>query len=314
MSDGSELMMQSGLESAIDLLSKLVTRQADRDAGQRHRLVLVGLLGRGIQSSRSPIMHQREGARLGMRFTYALVDFDRLGLPDVALGDIIAAAERLGFAGINVTHPFKQSVIAHLADLSPDAAAIGAVNTVVFDHGRRVGHNTDCWGFAESFRERMQGCPLDSVLQFGAGGGGAAVAYALLEIGVRELALFDTDSSRSAQLGQKLAGRFGRAVTPVSESRRTLTRAAGIVNTTPIGMDKYPGVPFPADLLEPRQWVADIVYFPRETELLRLARSLGCRTIDGAGMAVYQAVKAFELFTGIAPDRAAMTNHFGAAA
>jgi len=306
--------MQSRLESAADLLSKVVARQSDLDASQRYRPVLVGLLGRGIQSSRSPIMHQREGARLGMRFTYALVDFDWLALPDAALGDIITAAERLGFAGINVTHPFKQNVIAHLSDLAPEAAAIGAVNTVVFDHGRRIGHNTDCWGFAESFRERMQGCPLGSVLQFGAGGGGAAVAHALLELGASELALFDTDSGRSAELAQRLAARFGRAVAPVTEPQPALSRASGIVNTTPVGMAKYPGVPFPADLLEPRHWVADIVYFPQETELLRLARGRGCRTIAGDGMAVYQAVKAFELFTGVAPDRTAMVSHFGAAA
>lgn len=301
-------------ESVTELLSGIVPEDADADASQRHRPVLVGLLGRGIQSSRSPIMHQREGARLGMRFTYALIDFDRLNLPDAALGEVIAAAERLEFAGVNVTHPFKQSVMTHLADLSPAAEAIGAVNTVVFDKGRRTGHNTDCWGFAESFRERMQGCSLDRVIQFGAGGGGAAVAHALLELGVGELSLFDTDRSRLAQLAQRLAARFGNRVNPVIEPPPVLARVAGIVNTTPIGMDKYPGVPFRAELLEPRHWVADIVYFPQETELLRLARGLGCRTIDGAGMAVYQAVKAFELFTGVVPDRAAMTGHFGAAA
>ncbi|HEX6093240.1 MAG TPA: shikimate dehydrogenase, partial [Dongiaceae bacterium] len=255
--------MQSRPESAIDLLSKVVAGHPVLDGTRRRRPVLVGLLGRGIQSSRSPIMHQREGARLGMRFTYALVDFDRLGLPDTALGEVIAAAEKLGFAGVNVTHPFKQSVIAHLADLSPEAADIGAVNTVVFDHGRRIGHNTDCWGFAESFFERMGGCPLDSVLQFGAGGGGAAVAHALLELGVGELALFDTDGSRSERLARRLAARFGGMVTPVTELQPALARASGIVNTTPVGMDKYPGVPFPADLLESRHWVADIVYFPQ---------------------------------------------------
>ena len=160
-------------------------------------------------------------------------------------------------------------------DLSPEAADIGAVNTVVFDHGRRIGHNTDCWGFAESFYERMAGCPLDSVLQFGAGGGGAAVAHALLELGVGELALFDTDGSRSERLARRLAARFGGMVTPVTELQPALARASGIVNATPVGMDKYPGVPFPADLLESRHWVADIVYFPQETELLAAGPRIG---------------------------------------
>ena len=122
---------------------------------------LIGLVGRGISSSRSPRMHEREGERLGLRYTYVLIDFDRYGLADDALGAVIAAAAERGFAGLNVTHPFKQAIIATSTDLSPDAAAIGAVNTVVFDGGRRTGHNTDCWGFAESFRQGLAGERLD---------------------------------------------------------------------------------------------------------------------------------------------------------
>lgn len=306
--------MPSTPKSTIDLLREVVARHGNSEPGSRYRPVLVGLVGRGIQSSRSPIMHQREGARLGMRFTYALVDFDDLDLPDAALGEVVAAVERLGFAGINVTHPFKQGVIAHLGELAPEAAAIGAVNTVVFGDNRRTGHNTDCWGFAESFRERMRGCPLDRVLQFGAGGGGAAVAHALLDLGVGELEIFDTDGTRSMLLSRQLAARFGRTVVAAANPQAALGRVSGIVNATPVGMDKYPGIPFEPKLLESRHWVADIVYFPQETELLRLARALGCQTVAGTGMAVYQAVKAFELFTGVAPDRTAMSQHFEAAA
>src|SRR5688500_11414373 len=142
------------------------------EIGTRHRAsavdaraVLIGLVGRGIASSRSPAMHQREAERLGMRCTYALIDFDRFDLADTALGDVMAAAEANGFAAVNVTHPFKQTVIPYLTDLAPEAAAIGAVNTVVFDAARRIGHNTDCWGFAESFRRDMAGCGLKGVLQ-----------------------------------------------------------------------------------------------------------------------------------------------------
>jgi shikimate dehydrogenase len=306
--------MPSRPDPALDILSKVVARHHALEKESGDPPILVGLLGRGIQASRSPVMHQREGARLGMSFTYALVDFDRLDLPDTALGGIIAAADQLGFAGLNVTHPFKQRVIAHLPDLSPEAAAIGAVNTVVFGKGSRTGHNTDSWGFAESFREQMQGCSLDSVLQIGAGGAGAAVAHALLEMGAVRLGIFDTDHDRSAKLAERLAARFGKAVHSVAVLEPAIERASGIVNTTPIGMDKYPGTPVPAALLQPLHWVADIVYFPQETELLKLARSLGCRTAAGTGMAVYQAVKAFELFTGVTPDRAAMTGHFEAAA
>lgn len=275
--------------------------------------ITVGLIGRGIQSSLSPAMHEREGARLGLCYSYLLVDFDKLGLHGTALGTVISTAEKMGFAGLNVTHPFKQDVTQHLDVLAPDAGLIGAVNTVVFSRGSRVGHNTDSWGFKESFLEGMAGCQLANVVQFGAGGAGAAVAHALMELGVERLLVFDTDSARARRLVERMAARFGNRV-DFATAAHSLAEADGIVNTTPIGMLKYPGTPFPPDLLTPEHWVADIVYFPQETELLKRARHLGCRTLAGTGMAIYQAVRAFELFTGHEPDRIAMTRHFEGAA
>jgi shikimate dehydrogenase len=255
-------------------------------------------------------MHEREGARFDLDYAYRLVDFDQLGLDDSALGEVIAGAEELGFSGLNVTHPFKQNVVSFLTELSPEAAAIGAVNTVVFKDGRRIGHNTDSWGFAESFRESMVGCALDHVLQLGAGGAGAAVAHALLELGATQLVLFDTSVIRAEQLAERLNARFGRRVAVAADIDAAFARTSGVVNTTPVGMAKYPGLPFAPGLLSPRHWVAEIIYFPAETALLRLARQLGCRTLSGLGMAVNQAARAFELFTAIKPDRAAMTRHF----
>jgi shikimate dehydrogenase len=293
-----------------NLLSDLIPAGSPTAATAAARSILIGLVGRSIGSSRSPIMHQREGARLGMDYTYRLIDFDQLGLDDGALAEIISAAEALGFSGLNVTHPYKQSVIPLLTDLSPEAAAIGAVNTVVFRDGRRTGHNTDSWGFAESFRAGMAGCSLAAVLQLGAGGAGAAVAHALLELGAEHLAVFDTSLPRAEQLAERLTARFGGRITAPTDIGPAFARATGIANTTPIGMAKYPGLPFAPGLLTSRHWVAEIIYFPAETDLLKLARQLGCRTLSGLGMAVNQAVRAFELFTGIAPDRAAMTRYF----
>jgi shikimate dehydrogenase len=302
--------LQSTSRKPASLLTDLVSAGSPAAGGGAGRSVLIGLIGRGIGASRSPIMHQREGARLGMRYAYRLIDFDQLGLADGALEEIIASAEDLGFSGLNVTHPFKQSVVPLLTDLSPEASAIGAVNTIVFRDGRRIGHNTDSWGFAESFRAGMGGCSLADVLQFGAGGAGAAVAYALLELGAERLAVFDASWPRAAQLAERLNARFGGRVTAPADAGPAFARAGGIVNTTPVGMDKYPGLPFARDLLAPRHWVAEIIYFPAETELLKLARQLGCRTLPGLGMAVNQAVRAFALFTDVTPDKAAMMRHF----
>lgn len=294
-----------------DLAERIETRHP-KNSGDRQ--VVVGLLGRGIQASLTPRMHELEGQRIGLPYTYEIIDFDALKLDDGDLAGMLALVQSLGFAGVNVTYPFKQAITPLLDDLAPEAAGIGAVNTVVLAEGRRMGHNTDAWGFAESFREGLEGADLREAVQFGAGGAGAAVSHALLSLGVERLTICDTAAERADSLARRLAERFGDVVTVTDDPAQALASASGVVNTTPVGMDKFPGMPFDGRHLQPQHWVADVIYFPRETKLLHQARSIGCRTLAGTGMAVYQAVKAFELFTGIAPDKAAMSAHFQAAA
>lgn len=277
-------------------------------------MLVAGLIGRGIQESRTPRMHEAEGARLGLRYRYCLLDFDQMALDDDALEAAIGVAQERGFAGLNVTHPFKEHVFPCLDGVSPDTAAIGAVNTIVLRGDSRIGHNTDCWGFVESFRRGMKRAPVDRVVLIGAGGAGLAVAYALLEIGVAHLAVFDQNPVKAAALVERLETPFsdGR-IAAIADLEAGVRSAEGLVNATPMGMAKYPGMPVAADWLRPDQWVADIVYFPLETELLRTARAIGCRTLPGIGMAIFQAVKAFELITGVVPDADQMARHFEAA-
>lgn len=281
----------------------VVDNEAAGAGAQEPRAVLVGLLGRGIQLSRSPAMHEAEGAAQGINYQYKL--FDTAGMaPDVDIEDILKSAETCGFAGLNVTFPYKVAIIEHLDELSDAARALGAVNTVVFRDGRRRGHNTDWWGFAESFRRNMAGAKCDAVLQIGAGGAGAAVAHALLEQGVGELRIFDRDPEKSGALEQRInsSAAHGRA-RAVSTLEEGLDGAVdGLVNASPVGMASMPGTPVPAGAILPTMWVADIVYFPLETELLRIAREKGCHVLPGSGMAVFQAVRAFEHFTGLVPD------------
>lgn len=298
--------------ACTDLLRQVVSAHR-KPSGPPGRQVLVGLLGRGIQLSRTPAMHEREAARLGLGCAYVLVDFDVLGLADGDLSDVLAAGLALGFQGFNVTHPFKQAIIPQLDALAPEAAAIGAVNTVVFAGGRSTGHNTDSWGFAESFRHGLSDVPRASVLQFGAGGAGAAVAHALMQLGTGTVRLFDSDAARSQALASRMHKHWGDRIQVASDVAAALADADGVVNTTPVGMAKYPGIPFPPEHLRPDHWVAEIIYFPAETELLRLARHLGCRALAGTGMAIGQAVRAFELFTGRPSTMAAMAGHFAAA-
>ena len=289
----------------------------ESDPGSRQRDAepqapcLVGLIGRGIQASKSPTLHESEAAAQGLRLIYELMDLDERG--GELLSDLLNEAERRGFAGLNITYPCKQAVIPLLHELSEEAKAVGAVNTVHFSAGRRIGYNTDASGFEESFRHGLRGASLTRVVQIGAGGAGAATAFALLRLGVRQLSIVDTDFDRARSLAGSLARHFENP--DVSAVRdldlaEVLASAAGVVNSTPVGMEKHPGSAVPAGLLRADLWVADIVYFPIETQLLRAARSAGCRTLNGSGMVVYQAARAFEIFTGRAADSARMRQHF----
>jgi shikimate dehydrogenase len=265
----------------------------------------VGLIGAGIGSSLSPALHEREAAEQGMAYEYRLIDIDGRETAPADIGDLLERARSAGFSGLNITHPCKQDVVPHLDELSTDAAALQAVNTVVFAAGCVTGHNTDTTGFAESFERGLEDARLDHVVLLGAGGAGTAVGYAALRLGAQRLTIVDIDAERAAGCALQLDS--DRAVPGTLDD---LAHADGLIHATPTGMEGHPGLPLDEDLLHPHQWVAEVVYRPLETQLLRHARALGCRTLDGGGMAVFQAAGSFELFTGVKPDRERMLRHF----
>jgi shikimate dehydrogenase len=272
---------------------------------------LVGLIGAGIQRSLTPAMHEAEAQHHGLRLHYQLIDLDRSGSGVEALPTLIQAARIMGFAGLNITYPCKQAVLPLLDDLSDEARAMGAVNTVVFRDGRAIGHNTDGSGWAWGFRRTLPQADLSRVVLLGAGGAGSAIAHAVLRLGAAHLVIVDREAGRAGEAAVALnarygAGRVGASVDPAA----ALRGATGLIHATPTGMDKLPGLPLPAELLRPELWVAEIVYFPLDTELLRAARARGCATVDGGTMAVGQAVGAFELFTRLKADAARIETHF----
>jgi len=272
---------------------------------------LVGLIGSGISGSLTPAMHEEEGRQLGLKYVYRRIDLEALKLEVSALPDILVAAERMGYNGLNVTYPCKQQIIPLLDELSDDARALGAVNTVLLKDGRRIGHNTDWSGFARAFQRGLPDVGLERVVQLGAGGAGAAVAHAALMMGTQTLTLFDVDAARAHILAGELQQRFPASTVRAGESLAdTLAHANGLIHATPTGMAKLPGLPLPAELLHRGLWVADIVYFPIRTALLQAAEAAGCRTLSGGGMAVFQAVDAFRIFTGLEPDAERMFAHF----
>ena len=274
--------------------------------------VVVGLIGAGIGGSFSPALHEREGSLLGFDYEYRLYDLDELGRPASDVGDLVRQARCEGLRGLNITHPCKQLVLGELDDLSPEAASLGAVNTVVISAGRLVGHNTDAGGFQEAFERRLPGADTHHVVLMGAGGAGAAVGHAILSSGAQRITVLDIERERADALADALAQRFqarSAVAADISALEHVLSEADGLVHATPTGMDTHPGTAVPAELLDPRLWVAEVVYLPLETQLLEDARERGCRTLDGGAMVALQAAGSLELFTGTHPDRERMLDH-----
>jgi shikimate dehydrogenase len=274
---------------------------------------LVGLVGIGVGPSLTPALHMAEGAANGLDYVYRTIDLRDIGVSPEQIGDVLTWARALGFDALNVTHPCKQLVIAHLDTVDTAAAALGAVNTVVFEDARTVGYNTDAPGFATGFSEGLPGAATDNVVLLGAGGAGAAVGHALLDLGADHLTIVDVDVDRAAALTRELAARHPEARVDASAFDKLdalLPHSDGVVHCTPTGMADHPGLPFEERLLHQHLWVADIVYRPLDTALLAAARRAGCRTLDGGHMAVHQAATAFQVITGIEPDAARMSRHF----
>jgi shikimate dehydrogenase len=275
------------------------------------RRILTGLIGQSIQQSLSPALHEAEGRALALDYHYRLFDIDAEPQGAAALADILDRMQAEGYAGCNVTFPVKQAVMPLLDRLSPEAEAMGAVNTVRFtDDGRREGHNTDWWGFGENLRRTIPDAAVDTVALLGAGGAGAAAAYALCRMGARELLVIDRDADRAEALVARLSGGSTTLLpVPFAEAEARMAEVDGLVQATPIGMAKLPGMPLSPDVLQPDMWLAEIIYVPIETEFLRAARAKGCRTVDGGGMVVLQAARAMEIFTGLAVDPDRMQTH-----
>lgn len=279
----------------------------------------MGLIGEGITASLTPPMHEAEAAHHNLRYLYRPIDLTALELDAASLPTLLDSAELLGFNAFNITHPCKQTVMEYLDEISPEAAALGAVNCVVFrEDASRFGNNTDYSGFLTGLRWGLPNVTadsgrLDQVVQLGTGGAGSATAYALLKAGTRVLHLVDPDTHRAREKAADLQALFPQAsvhAAGVMDVAGLLPKATGLVNASPVGMHIHPGAPLNLSLLHEELWVADVIYLPQETPLITHARAVGCDVLPGGYMAVGQAVDALRLFTGIEPDAARMRDHF----
>ena len=259
---------------------------------------LTGLLGAPIAQSASPDMHERAAAALGVHCHYQLIEVAGAGHEELRM--LLEGVRRLGFAGINVTFPYKEAVLDLLDEFSPRAALVGAVNTVVVRDNKLIGHNTDTSGFARAVTELVAASSHGAVAVIGAGGVGKAIAFALAGLGVRELRIFDSDHAKAAALAGRLDGQASASVADSVED--ALHGVVGVVNGSPVGMLPSIDTPVPEALLHAGLWVADAVYSPLWTPLLTAAKAKGASVMTGRELAIYQAADAFELFTGLAPS------------
>jgi len=269
---------------------------------------LTGLIGAPIAQSAAPAMHEQAAEALGVRCHYQLIEI--AGADPTTLRALLDGVRRLGFAGVNVTFPYKEAVIPLLDEMSARARDIGAVNTVVVHDGRLIGHNTDTTGFERATAEAGVVADRGAVALIGAGGVGKAIAFALANLGVAELGIFDADRAKAEALAMQLRGRLQARV--ADDVASALQGAGGVVNATPVGMLPDRGMAVPEALLHRDLWVADAVYTPLWTPLLTAAKAKGAKVMTGRELAIYQAADAFELFTGLTPPVAAIGKAFDA--
>jgi shikimate dehydrogenase len=269
---------------------------------------LIGLIGWPVSHSFSPAMHNAAAQALGLNWVYL-----PLPVAPEQVATAVSGLSSLGFRGVNITVPHKQAVMPLLDELEAGAKAIGAVNTIVVQaNGRLVGHNTDWSGFLADLA--MHNIPVDGrdCLILGAGGSARAVAYGLAQSGARLHIL----ARRLAQADQVIedlrpyhphATFSSQPITQLAQTAAALHTPL-IINSTPLGMTpNKTSSPWPANIPFPKNaTVYDLIYNPRQTQLMQQAEKAGCRAVNGLGMLVQQGAKAFALWTGVEPDTAVM--------
>ncbi|MEO8604839.1 MAG: shikimate dehydrogenase [bacterium] len=268
---------------------------------------VVGIIGDPVAHSRSPAMHNAAFAALGLDWVYVPFAVDA-----AAVGSAVAAVRALGLAGVNVTVPHKEAVLAHCDALTPLARRVGAVNTIVNRDGRLLGDNTDVYGFAQTLRETRQRLRGRHAVVIGAGGAARAVLVALADAGVARLTLANRTPARARALAKRRRG-MRVAVVPLAAlaEATTLADAAVVVNTTSAALSgsDFPNLAYDAT---PRGCLFVDLLYGHATPFLAGAARAGRRHVDGGAMLLHQGARAFTLWTGRRAPIAVMRAALGA--
>lgn len=268
------------------------------------RTRLVALIGSPIGHSGSPAMHNYSFEKLGLDYAYLAFD-----TPEAKTGEAIAALKTLNMQGMNVTMPCKTAAVAYMDELSPAARIIGAVNTVVNENGRLTGYITDGEGFVRNLAEHDVSVKGKDIVVIGAGGAATAIYVQCALDGAKSISIFnikDAFFDKTLNMIEKIKPDAPDCLvqifdlTDTTKLRSQIDHADILINATSLGMkpnEDKTSVP-DTTMFHPGLVVADVVYNPRETRLLKEAKAAGCKCIDGMGMLLWQGVAAFKLFTG----------------
>lgn len=263
---------------------------------------LVVLLGHPLGHSLSPLIHNTMFEHLGLDYCYLPVEVTRENLTVVFNG-----LRRMNVVGCNVTIPHKVAILELLDELDPQAALLGAVNTICFRDGRAIGYNTDGQGFLRSLKEAgMAGVAGKNILLLGAGGAARAIAMSLAAGGAGSIYLCNRNRDKALALAEEINEKIRPCAETVaaelSAQRPVLKRCQLLVNTTSVGMHPHHDqLPIAAEVLSAHLTVADIVYNPHTTRLLAAAQAAGCPVVHGIGMLIHQGALGFTLWTGSEP-------------
>lgn len=270
--------------------------------------VLVGTLGARAGASRMSRLFVEVGLR--QRIGCAVRPVDTAAATPDRIDALLAGLEAARYSGLFVTPAFGHALLDHLDGLSREARAIGEVDTILLRDGRRIGHTIRYRGCADGFRQTLPRAARGSVLLAGAGNAGRAAAHALLDCGVGRLMIHDPDTAAAGRLLRMLVLRYGPGRAEIARGPEAAADADGLVNASPVGTAARPGTPVPPAYVAARHWIADMACDPLGTAFVAVARARGCTVLSGSGFSNYQAVRAFELFTGRLADAAGMRATF----
>lgn len=273
-------------------------------------MLKLGLIGQSIAKSRAPALHMMLGELHGLDVNYSLHE-SKDASPE-AFAITLQALQQEGYRGCNVTFPYKQIAVSHAQEMNLAVQRVGSTNTLAFGE-RLFAGNTDYTGFIRGYQTRMGDAAAGRVLILGAGGVGRAVAFALLELGATEIAVYDLNEAGAQSLANSLSETGVNArVVGQDELEQAALQADGLVNCTPIGHYKTPGIPLPVEYIKGQRWAFDAVYTPLDTPFLIAAKAAGLQLVTGFDLFFFQGLDAFEIFADMQVDPARVLEPFKA--